>query len=73
MPKQEKPIKDKWLGARIDGALDAKISVYITEAEDLTMGLLVRRGVIEYMTNHPLKDENSKTDVNNVTKPGVTA
>lgn len=47
-------VKDKWLGARVDGDLDQRVTEYIDVAE-LTMGELVRASVEEYMVNHPVK------------------
>lgn len=75
MAKSEKRIKDKWLGARVDDAMDIKVSAYLTGSDDpdLTMGSLVRMATLEYMANHPVKSASSKVNVNDVPKPGVPA
>lgn len=54
MAKNDKPIKDRYVGARVDGFFDKQISTYISAA-DLTMGDLVRRAVKEFMLAHPVK------------------
>lgn len=64
-----KAVKDKWLGARVDGPTDARVKKYTDDA-DMDMGELVRKGVDEYMINHPVKDPAKKANVNEVTKPG---
>lgn len=63
-----KQIKDKWLGARVDPAQYERVDDYIKANEELTMGDLVRKGVEEYMLNHPVKKpQASPTDIK---KPG---
>lgn len=47
-----KPVKNKYLGARIDEATNTRIGAYI-EAADTNMGDLVRDAVDEYIINHP--------------------
>lgn len=64
-----KPVKDRWLGARIDAPMDVKVKAY-TEAAGMDMGELVRDAVSEYMVNHPVKDPSTKTDVTTQVKPG---
>lgn len=55
MAKKDKPIKDRWLGARVDTATEAEVNTYLESADDMLMGDLVRKGVKEYMQNHPIK------------------
>lgn len=62
-----KPVKDKWLGARADAPLEAKVSAYI-EAADITMGDLIRKSVNEYMNNHPVRAP--QPDQTTLNKPG---
>lgn len=64
-----KQIKDKWLGARVDLQMDARVTAY-TAAAETTMGDLVRDAVNEYMVNHPVKHPDARANVNHVTKPG---
>lgn len=47
-----KPVKDKWVGARVDTALYDEVDKYI-DAADMNMGDLVRKAVKEYMWAHP--------------------
>lgn len=54
-----KKVKDKWLGARVDADVDTRVKEY-TEAAEMDMGELVRKGVEEYMLNHPVKQAGSK-------------
>lgn len=56
MAKTTRPVKDKWLGARIDTVTDSRVVEYL-EATDTIMGDLVRDAVLEYMDNHPVKQE----------------
>ncbi len=65
---KDKPIKDKWLGARVDKPTEQKVNAYLDASDDLTMGALVRKSVNEYMLNHPLKEQT--TDPTILTKPG---
>lgn len=65
--KKEKPIKDRWLGARADAPLADEVDAYI-EAADMSMGDLLRKSVKEYMLNHPIKQE--QPDQMKVNKPG---
>jgi len=65
---KDKPIKDKWLGARVDGPTEVKVNTYLDASDDLTMGALVRKSVNEYILNHPLKEP--KADPTTLTKPG---
>lgn len=67
---REKQIKNKWLGARVDEAIEAKVNAYINASDEMNMGILVRQGVLEFMVNHPIKDGNAKINVNNMPKPG---
>lgn len=64
---KEKMPKNKWLGTRIDGQMEKEVSDYIN-ATDMVRGDLVRKGVREYMQNHPVKRE--LPDQTRVTKPG---
>lgn len=47
-----RPIKDKWLGARVEASLAQEVVEYIGNA-DMTMGQLLRAAVKEYMWSHP--------------------
>lgn len=62
-----KPVKSKWLGARVDSVMDGKVTAYIETAE-ITMGDLLREAVNEYMANHPIK--TPRLDHTKPTKPG---
>ena len=66
MVKKTKLTKDKWLGARADADLDAKVTEYI-DAADISMGDLIRRSVKEYLLNHPIKQSEPEVNL----KPGV--
>ena len=49
-------LKSKWLGARIDDNSYDKIIAYIDTSTDIDgMGDLLRRAVMEYLANHPIK------------------
>lgn len=48
-----RPLKDKWLGARVDDALFKEVNEYVDVA-DTSMGDLVRKAVKEYMWSHPV-------------------
>jgi cAMP phosphodiesterase len=65
MVKKTKLTKDKWLGARADADLDAKVTEYI-DAADISMGDLIRRSVKEYLLNHPIKQPEPEVNL----KPG---
>ena len=65
---KDKPVKDKWLGARVDAPTEAEVNAYLEAHDDLTMGAMVRKAVKEYMLNHPLKEK--KPDPTALTKPG---
>lgn len=65
---KDKPIKNKWLGARADEALNAEVTAYLEASDDLTMGALVRKAVKEYMLNHPHKEPQPTAAT--ITKPG---
>lgn len=47
-------VKDKYLGARVDDDMSARVDTYIAAAH-ITMGDLLRAAVTEYMINHPAK------------------
>ena len=49
-----RPIKDKWLGARVDEALYVSVDSYVKTVE-ISMGDLLRLAVEEYLNNHPVK------------------
>lgn len=51
-----KPVKDKYIAAKVDGDLRAKVDAYIETAK-ITMGDLVRVAVAEYIKNHPAEKE----------------
>lgn len=53
---KNKPVKDDWIGSRVDGEFKETVEDYIDEA-DLTMGLLIRKAVQEYMDNHPIVEK----------------
>lgn len=65
-----KEVKTKWLGGRVDNSMEAEIKAYIAASDNLTEGELVRRGVTEYMKNHPLKDPDGKVDPTKIKVPG---
>lgn len=46
-------VKDKLIGARVDGDMLEEVNTYINTAE-ISMGDLIRVSVLEYMTNHPV-------------------
>lgn len=60
-------VKSKWLGARVDAELEAKVAIY-TETTDTTMGDLLRKAIKEYLDNHPIK--TPRVDRTKPTKPG---
>lgn len=62
-----KPVKDKWLGARVDADMDNRVKLF-TEATQMDMGELVRKAVDEYIINHPVK-KPTKSAVDRL-KPG---
>lgn len=65
-----KEVKKNWRGGRFGDTAAAEVDTYVARSKDLTMGELVRRGVLEYMTNHPIKDPATKVDSTKVSKPG---
>lgn len=65
---KKKPVKDKWLGARVDKSTEERVAAYLDALDDLTMGALVRKSVNEYMLNHPLKEP--APDSTTLMKPG---
>lgn len=65
---KDKPIKDKWLGTRVDKSTEARVNEYIDASDELTIGALMRKSVNEYMLNHPLKKQTP--DPTTLTKPG---
>lgn len=65
---KDKPIKNKWLGTRVDSPTEEKVNAYLDASDDLTMGALLRKSVNEYILNHPLKEQ--RPDPTTLTKPG---
>lgn len=61
------PVKSKWIGSRVDDAMDATVTDYTTKA-DITTGQLIRRALVEYMANHPIKAP--QPDQTQLTPPG---
>jgi hypothetical protein len=49
-------VKNDYIGGRADSDLKEQIEEYIDVAE-ITMGTLIRKSVVEYMKNHPIKEE----------------
>lgn len=49
-----KSIKDKWLGARVDAKMEAKVVDYIKIMDEIDgMGDFIRKAVNEFIANHP--------------------
>lgn len=59
-----KPLRDKWLGARVTEATINQVDEYLELAE-LNQAELIRQAVLEYMANHPVKKPRAQ-----LTKPG---
>lgn len=59
-----KPIREKWLGARVTVAFVQQVDDYLELAE-LNQAELIRQSVVEYMANHPVKKPREL-----LTKPG---
>jgi hypothetical protein len=55
MAKNDKPVKDRYVGARVDEFFDKELTAYLSASEDLTMGDMVRKSLKEFMLNHPIK------------------
>ena len=51
-----KMVKSSWLGARTDKPTFDKVTEYIKAADQIDgMGDLLRKAVLEYIANHPIK------------------
>lgn len=48
-------VKTEYLGGRVDSDLKEQVEEYIDNAQ-LSMGDLIRRAVVEYMKNNPIKE-----------------
>lgn len=57
-------IKSKWVGARVDDIFSTDVKDYLDAADNLTMGDLVRLGVKEFMSNHPVRARKEGAAVN---------
>lgn len=55
MAKNDKPIKDRYVGARVDQTFGRELDNYVDNVDDMTMGDLIRKALREFMANHPLK------------------
>lgn len=52
----QRKVKTTYLSGRADSDLKDQVDEYV-EAADISMGQLVRKAVIEYMENHPNKED----------------
>lgn len=55
MANNDRLIKDRYIGARVDEVFGGEVDNYLSYLDDVTMGDLIRKSVKEYMLNHPLK------------------
>lgn len=55
MAKNDKPIKDRYIGARVDEVFGGEVNNYLEHLDDTTMGDLIRKALKEFMFNHPIK------------------
>lgn len=55
MANKNKPLKTKYIGARVDIIFETTIAAYL-EAADIGMGDLVRKSLKEFMSQHPIKE-----------------
>jgi hypothetical protein len=66
----DKKVKDKWIGARVDGPYEKRVGDYIAGSKELTLAQLIRLSLDEYMLNHPVKDTKLGTPEHLNIKPG---
>jgi hypothetical protein len=59
--------KDEYLAGRADSDQMARVNAYLA-ASGMNQADLVRKGVDEYMKNHPIKD--SEAAPSKISKPG---